>query len=437
MTTVGGDATEPSYLGADGLIAVLKALIDTSGPAAIATHDGTGPIVRVSPCDGVARDQPTVYHDLLDDRHYGGENPLTVRRHRAVTKPFALEPVRPQRPFVEAGTVVLTDNPVLLAAVEVPPGAVVLSTQAPTSAFAGLVHLPVPTPDGVARALSGVQQPIRHLRLLTEMSPRALSAVDTPSELALHDLLFLTIQQCYNGLSEPGATLAVCLLGGWADGAPHPSAGLWTGLVKSTSVELRSLLACTVLTTSRNAAEGVAQVTRESGAKHFLPVVVYEEGVRKTSFLEPVEPDIDANAAPWLGPDSVILAAGGSRGIAAELLLEVARRYRPTIYVLGRSDVDTAPAAISSRAEYVRVQLQNRPGTSVADLSREYQQLVDAQAARSNLDRMAEHCGAGRVHYLSCDLSDEQSVQRSRVRRAERGGPCRPPAQRRGHQPVR
>jgi NAD(P)-dependent dehydrogenase (short-subunit alcohol dehydrogenase family) len=412
-TTIGGDATEPTYLAADGLIAVLKALVDASGPSTIAIHDRTGPIVRVTPTDDAVQDsRPAVDQDLLDEGHYGGRHPLTVRRHRAVTKPFALEPARPPRPFVEPGTVVLTDNPALLTEVDVPPGAAVLSTRAPSTAIAGFVHLPTPTPDGVARALAGIQQPIRHVRVLTEMSPHAMSAENTVAELALHDLLFLAIQQCYTGMTEPGATLAVCLLGGWTDGAPHPSAGLWTGLVKSTSVEVRSLLAYTVLTTSRNADEGIAQVTRESGAKHFLPVVVYDEGVRKTSFLEPVEPDIDANAAARLGPDSIILAAGGSRGIAAELLLEVARRYRPTIYVLGRSDVVTEQDEIPSRAEYVRLQLQNRPGTSVADLNREYQHLVDAQATRSNLDLMAEHCGAGRVRYLTCDLADEQSVNK-------------------------
>ena len=82
----------------------------------------------------------------------------------------------------------------------------------------------------------------------------------------------------------------------------------------------------------------------------------------------------------WLGPDSVVLAAGGSRGIAAELLLAVARRYRPTIYVLGRSDIATEQAAIPARADYIRLQLQNQPGVSVADLTREYQQDGRARA---------------------------------------------------------
>lgn len=374
-----GDATEPTYLGADGLIAVLKAVTTAQGPSMIGTHDRTGPILRVTPSE-----------DLLDHHTYDGRNPIVLRRHVAVTKPFPFQQVRPERPFVEPGTVVLTNNPALLAGVEIPAGALVVSTQ----------DLPQPTPEGVAHALSGLGQQIRHVRLLTE----------TPCDLSLHDLLFLTVQHSYKGLSEPGASLALCILAGWAGGAPHPFAGMWTGLVKSTSVELRQLLAYTVLTTSTNPAEGIAQVTRESGAKHFLPVVVYEQGVRKTSFLEPAAPDIDASTPSWLGPDSVVLAAGGSRGIAAELLLAVARRYRPTIYVLGRSDIASDQAAIPARADYIRLQRQNRPAVSVAELTRDYQRMVEASATRSNLERMVEHCGADRVHYLRCDLLDEQSV---------------------------
>jgi NAD(P)-dependent dehydrogenase (short-subunit alcohol dehydrogenase family)/3-oxoacyl-(acyl-carrier-protein) synthase len=412
MTLV-GDSNEPTYLGADGLVAVLNAVTKADGPLAIATHDRTGPVVIVTPSDderAAPNQQATVDENLLDHRTYDGRNPVTVHRHIAVTKPFPFEAVRPERPFVEPGTVVLTDNSALLTGIELPPGVVVVSTQAQANDIDRVVYLPRPTPEDVARALSGLQQQVRNVRLLTDMTSHAASVADTSSELALHDLLFLTIQQCYEGLSEPGATLSVCLLGGWVDGAPHPSAGLWTGLVKSTSVELRQLVAYVVLSSSRNVAEGLAQVTRESSAKHFLPVVVYEQGVRKTSFLERAEPDIEANAPAWLGPDSVVLAAGGSRGIAAELLLDVARRYRPTIYVLGRSDIATEQA-VTSRTEYIRLRLQDQPGMNVADLNREYQQMVDAIATQSNLDRMAEHCGAGRVHYLSCDLSDKQSVQ--------------------------
>ena len=365
-------------------------------------------------CDqrGARDGQSTVDDDLLDHRTYDGQNPPVLRRLVVATKPFEFQPIRPERPFVEPGTVVLTDNPALLAGIELPSGALVLSTHPASSASADLVHLPQPTPEGVAHALAGFRQQIRHVRLLTEMTPpNAPSGPAPSSDLALHDLLFLTVQQCFEGISEPGATLALCLLGGWAGGAPHPSAGMWTGLVKSVAVELRQLVAYTVLTTATTAAEGIAQVTRESGAKHFLPVVVYENGVRMTSFLEPAEPEIDASAPIWLGPNSVVLAAGGARGIAAELLLAIAQRYRPTIYVLGRSDAATEQPPIPARADYIRLQLQNRPGVSVADLTRDYQRMVEAGATRSNLDRMAEHCGAGRVHYLRCNLSDKQSVQ--------------------------
>jgi NAD(P)-dependent dehydrogenase (short-subunit alcohol dehydrogenase family) len=406
--TVIGGVAESTYLGADGLVALLRAVIAGTGPSTIAASDRTGPLARVTPIGDPGAEQglQITNEDLLDGRTYGGRHPITVHRYRAVIKPFLLEPIRPQRPFVEPGTVVLTDNPALLTGVEVPAGAVVISTQASAAPDGRVVHLAQPTPEGVGNILAGVPQ-IRHVRVLTRLVPS--SAQET--ELALHDLLFLTLQHSYWGLSEPGATLAVCLLGGWDDDAPHPSAGLWTGLVKSTAVELRGLVAYAVLTTSTDPAEGIAQVTRESGARHFLPVVIYEDGVRKTSFLEPVEPDIDANTVGWLGPASVVLAAGGSRGIAAELLFEVARRYRPTIYILGRSELAAEQPAIGSRSEYVRAQLAQRPGTSVADLNRDYQRLADATSTRANLERLAAYCGPDRVHYLSADLSDEHSVR--------------------------
>jgi NAD(P)-dependent dehydrogenase (short-subunit alcohol dehydrogenase family)/3-oxoacyl-(acyl-carrier-protein) synthase len=419
-TTTGGDpavvighaADRPTYLGADGVVAVLRAVVGGAIPSTIAAGNRTGPAVLVTPAareTDAAHTADAGQDDPLNPGEYGGRHPITVHRHRGVTKPFPLESVRPESRFVEPGTIVITDDPALLAGLEIPRTAAVLTTRTPAAPIAGLVHLPAPSPDGVAAALAALAGQIRHVRVLTRLGPPTIGG--TPGELALHDLMFLTVQHCYAALSEPGATLAVCLLGGWADAAPHPSAGLWTGLVKSTAVELRGLLAYTVLTSSTDPAEGIAQAVGESGARHFLPVVIYEDGVRKASFLEPAEPVIDAGASCVLSRDSVVVAAGGSRGIAAELLFEVARRYRPTIYVLGRSELPDGQTAIGSRVEYVRAQLARRPDASVADLNREYQRLVDANATRSNLDRLERHCGSGRVRYLSTDLGDESSVR--------------------------
>ncbi len=399
-----------TYLGADGLVALLRAVVGGATPSTIATGDRTG--VLVTPWGvGDTEAAPTGdtgEEDPLNPGKYGGRHPITVHRHRAVTKPFPLETVRPVVRFIEPGTVVVTDDPALLAGVDVPRTAAVLTTRA-GAPIAGVVHLAEPSAEGVREALAALAGQVRHVRVLTRLT--APTSGTTPDELALHDLLFVTLQHCYAGLSEPGATLAVCLLGGWDGGAPHPSAGLWTGLVKSTAVELRRLLAYTVLTNSTNQVEGIAQVVGESGARHFLPVVIYDDGVRKASFLEPAEPVIDAGAPCVLGPDSVVVAAGGSRGIAAELLFEVARRYRPTIYILGRSELPDGQATTGTRAEYVRTQLARRPGASVADLNRDYQRLVDADVTRSNLDRLERHCGSGRVRYLSTDLADEGSVR--------------------------
>jgi len=391
------DPEQPTYLGGDGLVAVLRAVLggasaQTGGPVRVEPVDGVGPVVDV-----------TVAQDAA----------ITVHRHVPVTREFALEQIRPVVPFVEPGTVVLTDNPTLLDGIVLPEGAVALSTVAARAAVAGLVHVPIPSPEAVAEALTGLRRPARHLRLVTELGDD-----DLTGHLPLHDLLFLALQQVHDGLSLPGATLTVGLMGGWRHGAPHPFAGLWTGLVKSTSVEVRSLVACTILTSTRTPATAIEQMTLETSARHFLPVVVHDDGVRKTTFLEPADltaprgDKMDSEAIPTeLGPDAVVLAAGGARGIAAEVLREVARRFRPTIYVLGRSEIANGGGEVPARADYVRQQLRLDPTTSIAVLNASYQELVDSEAARENLDRMTEYCGPGRVHYLRCDVTDLAQVQ--------------------------
>jgi NAD(P)-dependent dehydrogenase (short-subunit alcohol dehydrogenase family)/3-oxoacyl-(acyl-carrier-protein) synthase len=411
--TPGADeAPEPSgpggftYLGGDGLVAVLRRVLGAGGVGT------TGP-VRVS------RDAEVRAAVAAKEPE---NSMITVHRHVPVVGRFPLEQVRPVVPFIQPGTVVLTDDPALLEGIAVPDGAVVVSTGTRPSPFASSVHVPHPTPETVAAALVGLDRPAQHVRLVTDLT----GVDDAAKQLPLHDLLFLTLQQVHEGLRRPGATVTVGLLGGWRDGAPHPFAGLWTGLVKSTSVELRSLVACTVLSDTRDAATVREQMTLETSARHFLPVVVYDGGVRRTTFLEPAgsahpeqagpassrgEADSPDELPSTLGPDAVVVAAGGARGIAAEVLVEVARRYRPTIYVLGRSDIPAVSADLPPRADYVREQLQLAPGTSIAALNHSYQRLADAQAARRNLDLMTEHCGPGRVHYLRCDVLDEAQVR--------------------------
>ena len=140
----------------------------------------------------------------------------------------------------------------------------------------------------------------------------------------------------------PGAMLGVCLLGGVADGILHPDAGLFTGFVKSVSVEIRSLLAIAIVLTTRDAAMGIATLETESAARHLLPVVVHDGARRTTPTLSRLDdladpegpggrPDQPRHDGP-LGTDSVVLAAGGSRGIAAEVLRGIARCHAPVIY---------------------------------------------------------------------------------------------------------
>lgn len=412
-------AGQPNYAGGEGAFAVLRAVVGATGPTVVRDEVGAH-VVTVHP---PALTGPGATDPASEIRPAAPPEPaappLTVRRHVARLAPFPYERVRPPVLFVGPGTVVVTDDPDLLAAVEFPPGSLLLSTRpSRRGALPHLLHLPDPSPAAVADAFERLAEPVVHVRLLTDLSatdtypPGGGSALD--GQLALHDLLFLTAQRAYEGLRQPGSTLVVGLLGGYdaTHRTLHRDAGLFTGFVKSVSVELRALLAFTMATSTHDPAVAIVQLESESAARQHLPVIARDGDRRATWFLSRADGDPVEPAVP-IPPDAVVLAAGGSRGIAAELLKAVAQASRPKIVVLGTNDLTDDGATLPTRTEYVRQELLRAPGTSVADLNQRYQARVDADTARGNLAAMASHCGAGRVRYLQCDVRDQAAVARA------------------------
>ncbi|MDR1999155.1 MAG: SDR family NAD(P)-dependent oxidoreductase, partial [Frankiaceae bacterium] len=63
-------------------------------------------------------------------------------------------------------------------------------------------------------------------------------------------------------------------------------------------------------------------------------------------------------------------------------------------------------AFAAARPGYVAAGLAARPGTAPVVLGREYDAIKDARATLANLSRLASLCGAGRVTYLPCDITD-------------------------------
>ena len=280
------------------------------------------------------------------------------------------------------------------------------------------------TPEAVAETIAAWGRPVDHIRVVADLgasAPAPACLWEEPESLvALHDLAFLTLQVAFDRLAEEGTSLLGLFLDAVPDGVLHPLGGLFSGLLKSCALELPKCLVHGVFTSERDVAAGVRQAEAETTANHFLPLTVYDGGVRKTTFVEAIAGDLPADAAPRIDASSVVLAVGGARGITAELMKSVAEHFRPRLYLLG----DDAPRRIPARGVRglaTRSSPAGAPTTSAPSARRTRTRIPGSSTASStawslratraaNLDEMSRHCGADRVTYVAADVTDGDAL---------------------------
>jgi cytochrome P450/3-oxoacyl-(acyl-carrier-protein) synthase len=429
------------YLGAEGAVGLLQALAEVQGGGdslVVCRGEDGAPDLTVRLTSPLAAGAPGAEPTGLDSRFYDEErydqrHPLLVSRYVPGLIPAPGHAARETVPFwPQQPTVVLTDRPELLADAGLPAHAVVLSTGGPgTSSSTGLAVRQVPdmTPDAVRDLLNAADPDgrIAHVRLVTDLSGIDPRGETEPAALtALHELLFLTVQQRHqaltaaDGTGDNGTGSFVALLLGAMDGTtPHAFTGLFTGLMKVINLEYPSSVSYALVTDATSAKTGIAQAERESALQRGLPVVYYAAGQRWRTALAEEPGELVPPDAAKLGPASVLVAVGGGRGITAELLAEVTRCFRPRVYILGSNRIDTHPAeylAMSddefakARAGYIRTRLSEQKGTSPAQHSRAYDRIGQARVIRANLARLARNSGADAVRYLACDVTDRDQV---------------------------
>jgi NAD(P)-dependent dehydrogenase (short-subunit alcohol dehydrogenase family) len=336
--------------------------------------------------------------------------------------------VRERVPFLPDGAVVVTDAPDLVARAAGPDATVtVLSTTPLDAPRPGWHHLERVTPETVREALSGVAGPVTPLRVLSDLGratppEAALASGGTPSLLALHDAAYLAVQHAYDDLARPGSDLTMLLLGAVPDGIPHPFSGLFTGLLKSAGLELSEGGSLAFLTSGEDVVAAVRAVEQESRAGRDFPVVVETDGVRRTFRLREEPVGLDEATPAALDRDSVIVVAGGTRGITAEVAKSLAREFGPRIHVLGSNDLDAYPPSVfegtdeefaAGRAKYISAELAKGGGRNVASITKDFDRMLNARESRRNLREMAEHSGTGRVTYRACDMREGAEVEKA------------------------
>ncbi|MEV7616543.1 SDR family NAD(P)-dependent oxidoreductase [Streptomyces sp. NPDC089799] len=412
-------ADGPHYRAAAGALAVLRALT-TGADTVISPRTPGAPAVHIAPAAtaGTASGSDRAGHSLPEPQD-------GALQYRAMD--YGLHELPPSQPRTGAGpdlfgpgTLVLCDDPLLADLVPAAPGVHLWSPAAAPTPRAVPVRA-----DDAATVLAGLDAPPRHVRILTRL-PATTSPADTARVLALHDLAFAVT----NALAGPLATgsITALLTQALPDGVPHPFSGLFTGSVRSFATELPDCASLTVLTGDLAPRKALDLLAAESAQRVPGAAVVHLDGKRLGYRMAPAAPagpvsaaapggpvDAAAPAAPFaLDGESVILAAGGARGLTPSLLLALTADKAPHLYVLGRTplpDPDAEP--LPSLADHIRRTRAQDPSVPVKDIKASHARLVRADEVARNLALLREQCGADRVHYLTCDLTDAEQVTRT------------------------
>jgi acyl transferase domain-containing protein/NAD(P)H-dependent flavin oxidoreductase YrpB (nitropropane dioxygenase family)/NAD(P)-dependent dehydrogenase (short-subunit alcohol dehydrogenase family) len=215
--------------------------------------------------------------------------------------------------------------------------------------------------------------------------------------------------------------------GAWAtEGSPGSSspffpghAGL-AGLVKTLSLEWPAVRCKAVdLDPRQEAALLATQVVRELSAEDRRVQVGYRDGRRQVLEVRPALLPEGRSESLRLDPGSVVLVTGGARGITAEVALDLARTYRPTLVIAGRTpppDEGESPrtAGLTSpqqlKAALIEQMRQAGEEVVLARVESAYHRLLKAREVRSSLERMRQ--AGATVRYEPVDVCDEQGVAR-------------------------
>ncbi|POM23108.1 Phthiocerol/phenolphthiocerol synthesis polyketide synthase type I PpsA [Actinomadura rubteroloni] len=265
------------------------------------------------------------------------------------------------------------------------------------------VHTAAPGEGVIAGLVAAAGWRPRHLRIVAD------SDADV---LGLHELAFLALKECFDELGH--GSVATLLYNAVAHGLPVGRAGLFTGFGKTVACDLPDATVLCVLSDADTPEGGLRHWGEELG-RHSTTGIVLRVGADRFEPLPTPAPEPPATPSPPLDDTSVIVAAGGSRGITAALLDDLAHAARPKIWILGRSDITGAPAFPpgTSRSDHLRARRRDDPSVSIAAANREYDRQVERQETLDALRALTDQCGADRVRYLTCDVLDRAAVQRS------------------------
>jgi acyl transferase domain-containing protein/NAD(P)H-dependent flavin oxidoreductase YrpB (nitropropane dioxygenase family) len=211
-----------------------------------------------------------------------------------------------------------------------------------------------------------------------------------------------------------------------------PGQGGIAGLVKSLAHEWPEALVRVVdFDLRRPPAELAARLVEELGDEDGPVEVGYTGAARITLECFPAPVDAQATGPAPLDSQSTILVTGGARGITAAVGLELARRYRPRLVLIGRSplpaDAESAetaglPEPAALKAAILEQFRRRQQAASPAEVEKSYRRLLREREIRANLAKF--RATGAEVHYYQADVRDEDAFAAVVRRLEERFGGC-------------
>ncbi|MFL4909182.1 SDR family oxidoreductase [Streptomyces sp. MMS24-I2-30] len=422
-----------SYLGADDLIAVLRHLVTrVPVPASAAAAPTTTP----------TRPEPTYPRPTVTDPT--STDPTTL--DPASTDPASAFPAPPDPTVTDPahpaeGTAVAVTwrhtlsweaaGPCGTGARPLPARTLVVTDSRYASDLRALVdagdHCRLVAVDGdqdpqeaVDRVLRVSPEGFRHLRVVADLhSAPAWPAPPTAGVLAVQEAAFWAVRRLRDRITT-GGTVAVGVTAPYLGAEAAPHAHLFTGFVKSLAWELSGCTVRAVVGDSTRPRTVLAALEDElARPADGLPVVRHRGATR---FVQRITENIPATAdGPLpLAPGAVVVATGGARGITAACLLGLARHVPLRVHLVGSSRPADLPDGLlhapdqelpAARARYITDQRSRTPQRPVGEISAAFDRLLHARESALTLRALGESCGAGQVHFHTCDVTDANAVQ--------------------------
>jgi NAD(P)-dependent dehydrogenase (short-subunit alcohol dehydrogenase family) len=211
---------------------------------------------------------------------------------------------------------------------------------------------------------------------------------------------------------------------GFAGADGDPTAGGLAGLAKTAGHEWPEV-ACKAI----DVAPGLAAADAAAAAvEEFLTAGPAEVGIAsagRTTVQLAQQPVGPGTLPVALDRGDVVVVSGGARGVTAAAALDLARAYRPTLVLLGRSPLPEAEpdwlSGLTEEADIKRAIGAHLNGdASPRKIGEQYQQLAAQREVRQTLARI--EAAGSRVVYHALDVTDAPAVARTLDRvRAELG----------------